>query len=233
MAALLTTTFSLVGCGGAKEVDKIADAQNCLDNAAPADVSACVAKVDGLESQAAYLIRCVGKFAKEGFNSPTKIANAMGSISNNSGSSGSTAMMAALAFQAESSSSLNASSAQEALSLCTQAKAKGLILLAGLASTATTLSALAGQNPSTLTGTDLQNLMGTLLNNPAAETAVGAAVTSIYSANCTNNSTTAGSFCTQFDSAVSRVGGITETSAIGHQIMTCYNNPAAAGCSGF
>ncbi len=231
---LITTSFALLlaACGGPKEIDQIAEAQNCLNTADPADAPACVSKVDGLESQSAYLIRCVGKFAKEGFNSPTKIAAALTNLSGGSGASGSTQMMAALSFTAETSASLNASSAQEALALCTQAKSKGLILLSGLSSTATTLASLGGLDPSTMTGAQLQTLMGTLASDPNATTAVGSAVISIYESNCSGTQETTGSFCEQFESAVGTTG-TSDPAALGAQIMTCYNAPTTPGCSGF
>lgn len=238
---LLKWTVSLAGvvlltsCGGPKDIDKIADAQNCLDQATAAEADQCVSKVEGLESEAAYLIRCTGKFVKEGFNDSTKLASALSSISGgNTGASGSTAMMAALAFKAESTPALNSSSAQEAFNFCTKSNSKGLILLSGLTQSSTVVAVLGGQDPTTLTGPQLQTLMGTLQSDPVAQAAVGTAVATIYTATCTNSSTTTGNYCEQFDSAIAKIpGGITNTSGIGQQIMICYSNPAAAGCTGF
>lgn len=225
----------LAGCGGAKDADKIADAQTCLDYATPAQASECVSKVDGINTEGANLIRCAGKFVKEGYNQSDKIATAVAQLSSSgSGSNGSTAMMAALAFKAESTTALNATSAQEAFQYCSLAKAKGLILLSGLVQTSTTLTNIAGGNLSTLSGSDLQTYMNTYKNDPTAQAAVGSAVVGIYTSSCSSNQTTTGNFCTQFASAVSSVsGGISNVNGIGQQIMTCYANPAAAGCSGF
>lgn len=219
-------------CGGPKDVDKIAEAQNCLDTAAAADADACVAKVDGIESSGAYLIRCAGKFVKEGFNDPSKLSGVMDSISGDTGADGSTAMMAALAFKAEATTALNSISAQQAFDYCTAANSKGLILLAGLSQTASVLGDLGGD--ADLTGPELKTLMGTKQNDPVAQEAVGTAVTSIYTTNCLNNNTTSGAFCEQFASAVATVpGGITNTTELGKQIMICYNDPTATGCTGF
>ena len=224
----------LISCGGRKDIDKIADAQSCLDTAKASEAEACVSKVDGLDSEGANLIRCVGKFVKEGFNESTKLANAVAQLSSGgNGTNGSTAMMAALAFKNEATTALNYASAQTTFNYCTSAKAKGLILLSGLIQTANTVAHLGGGNLATLTGTDIQTLMGTLVNDPVAQAAVGSAVAGIYTSNCGNGQTTNGNFCAQFESVVTAVGGIGNTSAIGQKVMFCYTNPTDPTCAGF
>src|SRR5690349_13466104 len=98
-ALFIAGLFILSACGGARDVDKIADAQNCLDKAVESEAAACVAKVDGIDSEAADLIRCTGKFVKEGFNSSTKLSGAISNLSGgNTGAAGSVTLMASLAF---------------------------------------------------------------------------------------------------------------------------------------
>jgi hypothetical protein len=232
----LGLTFLTSGCGKETDADKIADAQSCLDTATASEAAACVEKVDGIESEAAYLIRCAGKFVKEGYSSPTKLANAMSNIagSDNSGATGSLSVMAALAFSAETTSALNSASAQEAFTYCEKSNSKGMILLAGFVQTATVLANI-GLNTTTLTGADLQALMGTLQTDPVAQAAVGSAVVGIYESNCVNGDDSApGSYCQQFASAVSTVsGGTSNPTGIGQAIMICYNAPTTPGCSGY
>ncbi len=234
---MLSLLVLISACGKETDADKVADAQSCLDAAQPADADACVSKVEGMESESAYLIRCAGKFVKEGFNNPTKIANALSNISgtNNSGATGSLAVMAALTFTAESTSALNAASAQQTFNYCEKANAKGLIMLAGFVQTATVLADIGLGDTSNLTSTDLQNLMGTLQSNPVAQEAVGTAVVAIYEANCaTGTASVPGNYCEQFKSAVSSVsGGLDNPTGIGQQIMVCYNAPSTPGCTGF
>lgn len=234
-AALISSAVLLASCGGPKDVDKIADAQDCLDHAATSEVADCVAKVDGMESESAYLIRCVGKFAKEGYNDTTKLATALtGTSGTDTGATGSLSMMASLAFKAESTAALNSASATEAADFCVKSKSKGLISLANLAKVATVTGYLGGQDLNTLDGDALKTLMGTLQSDPNAQEAVGSAVATIYQSTCTNDSKTAGNFCQQFESALTAVpGGIDNTSALGEQIMKCYNDPTSAGCTGF
>ena len=61
----------------------------------------------------------------------------------------------------------------------------------------------------------------------------GNAAIAAYNSNCTNGNTSSGSFCQQFGSAITQAGGSSSSAAVGSQIMTCYSNPAAAGCQGF
>ncbi len=236
ISLLLGLSFLTSSCGKETDADKIADAQSCLDFATAAEADACVEKVAGLESEAAYLIRCAGKFVKEGYNNPTKLAGAMSNIAgeDHSDATSSLSVMAALAFSAESTSALNSASAEEAFTYCTKSNSKGMILLAGLVQTATVLANI-GLSTTTLTGADLQNLMGTLQNNTVAQTAVGTAVVGIYETNCVDAKESApGNYCEQFESAVTAVGGgTTDTAAIGKAIMVCYNAPTTPGCTGF
>lgn len=196
-------------------------------------------KVDGIESQGAYLIRCVGKFMTEGFGNSNKIPAALDALkSGGNGTTGSTSMIAALAFTAQSTEAANAASAQATLDYCTKAKSKGLVFLAGLSQTSTLLASLSASidlsNPSSINGTNLLAAMTVLAGNPAAQAAVGGAVVSMYESNCSTGQTTTGNYCEQFQSAVSTVsGGTTNPAGIGQQIMLCYTAPTTPGCSGF
>lgn len=229
---LLCTSFLfLAACSGPKDSDKIADAQSCLDTAKPAEAPACVSKVDGIDSEGANLIRCAGKFVKEGFSDPAKLAATLNSTTGGSG--GGTAMMAALAFTTEATVDLNATSAQSAFDYCTKAKSKGMIFLSGLTNTSTSLAKLAGSITTNMTGDDLKNMMGNLQNDPNAQAVVGTAIATIYTTSCTNNGQTAGDYCDQFQAAIDSVGGAQNTNQLGAQVMKCYNNPALPECAAF
>lgn len=233
-ATLALSALLLTSCGGKTDIDKIADAQSCLDTAKSYEADACVSKVDGVDTEGAYLIRCIGKFIKEGFNESSKLANAVAQLSSGgNGSNGSTGMMAALAFKGEATTALNSANAQVTFGYCKSAKAKGLILLSGLVQTSTTLTDIAGGNLATLDGTALRTIMASEINNPVAQAAVGSAVVGIYSSNCENGQTTNGNFCAQFETAINSVGGIANTNAIGQKIMFCYTNPSDPSCAGF
>ena len=226
--------LAITACGKAKDVDKVADAQSCLDTATSSQAAECVSKVDGINAEAADLIRCAGKFVKEGYNENNKVANAVSQISNNKGSNGSTAMMAALAFKAEATTAANSLSAQSAFTYCSRSKSKGLILLSGMVQTSTVLAELGGGNLATLDGPALLALMTAQANNPAAQAAVGSAIVGIYSSNCTGGQTASGNFCAQFNSAIGAVsGGTSNVNGVGQRVMFCYTNPTDPTCIGF
>ncbi|MEZ0391752.1 MAG: hypothetical protein ACAH59_06025 [Pseudobdellovibrionaceae bacterium] len=222
----------LSSCGGPKDVDKIADAQACLDRATASEADECVSKVDGLESEGAYLIRCAGKFVKEGFNDPAKLTSVMSAIDSDTGTNGSTSLMAGLAFKAESSTSLNFDSANEAFNYCTTANSKGLITLSGFAKTSSYFAKIS--NDTDLSGAEIQALMAANANDPVAQEAVGTVVAAIYETNCTNDQSTMGAYCEQFESALENIpGGLENPTELGKQIMLCYSAPTTPGCSGF
>lgn len=243
---LIISVFSilaLLACAKETDADKIADAQSCLDAATVSDVDGCLEKVTGLESEGSYLIRCAGAFIKEGFSTPSKLSTALSNLSSSGGSGGaaSTSVISAVAFTSKSTSSLNSTYAQETYDNCAKSKSNGLILLSGLSLTATVLWDLAvtvgglgitsGTPP---TAAELQTLMASLSSNSSAKSVVGAAAVSMYETNCQSSNSAPGSFCAQFQSSVTAVpGGTSNPSGVGQQLMTCYGNPNAAGCSSF
>lgn len=58
-----------------KTIDKIGDAQSCLDKYAQegGDLNVCEEKIDGIETPAAYGIRCAAGYIREGFTTTTFI----------------------------------------------------------------------------------------------------------------------------------------------------------------
>lgn len=238
-AILLCSSLYLTGCGGIKDADKIANAQACIDSSTSATVNSCLSKIDGLESKSAYLLRCVAKFIEDGFNESTRLSQVFQQISNTSGASQGVQVMSILGFKNGATMAINKSNATQALTYCQNSESKGLIMLSALASTATTLSAFAVDSGisqcTTLDSTCLTNALNSdaVKNNPDAQALVGNAAIAAYNSNCTNGNTSSGSFCQQFGSAITQAGGSSSSAAVGSQIMTCYSNPAAAGCQGF
>jgi hypothetical protein len=244
MKTLLSTSIvcllglALVGCGKETDADKIADAQYCLDYSDSTNVDQCLTKIEGLQSEGANLIRCGAAFIKEGYSSPTKLSTALTNISSGSGGSSgaaTTAVIAALAFTTKSNATDNATFALDTYNTCVKSKSNGLILLAGLSLTSTTLWSLGLSGSSTPpTAAQLQTLMGTLASNPSAAATVGDAAVTMYQTNCATSNSAPGSMCAQFQSAVNTVpGGTSNPSGVGTQLLTCYSNPNASGCSSF
>jgi hypothetical protein len=119
---------ALISCGSEKDSDKIGNAQICLDNlpvsATPTQVDACMTAIDGISSAEAEHLRCAGAFMKEGFLDPTKVADAMGSISG-----GTLGFMSFMSFTAEGTIDDDTTNAANAFSSCFNSGAKGTTLI--------------------------------------------------------------------------------------------------------
>ncbi|GEM_PF-1335279 len=123
---LVTLTSTLFfGCGSETEVDKIGDAQQCLNSATSATAMDCATKVDGLSSTGAYNIRCAAAFVREGFANPTKYTNAFNSL--NGGKS--TNFMSLVSFSSANNITTDASNANTTFNDCYKAAAKGKTLI--------------------------------------------------------------------------------------------------------
>lgn len=230
MGCVLVLTLFLVACSKKSDQDKVAEAQNCLDGATSATFQTCVDMVQGLETKAAYTIRCIGKFVEEGFNESTRLSSAMNNLSSSGSSSQTLSIMAVMAFQKNASLAVNTANAQAAMNYCSQGNSKGLTMLSMLSSVATTAAEVANLTGN-LNSTNLQAAMASIAANPTASTAVGNAVLAAYQANCTSGATTAGGLCTQLSSAVG--SNTNNPQAIGQAIATCYGAPSTPGCTGF
>lgn len=236
ITGLVTLTLLSFSCGKQTEADKISEAQSCLNTATAANVSECVAKVDGLSSKGAYLIRCVGKFVEEGFSgSSTKISGMMSTISSSSGKTEGLAILSSMAFTSKSTMNLNLTSAQEAYDFCLSSGSKGLNLLASYVQISTVAAQIAGLLPTnggTMTSGQMQAALdGLATASPATQAAAGAAAISAYQSNCTNGASASGDVCTQFGSVITASGG--DPQAVGQMIGTCYKTPSTPGCQGF
>lgn len=122
-------SVGLFACGSAKDSDKIGDAQLCLDKlgaSAPAsEVNSCLEKIDGLESAAAYGLRCAGSFMKEGFLDPEKLINAMDQL--NGGST--TNFIGLITFSSAGVIATDTSNAYKAFDYCLKGEGKGSTLI--------------------------------------------------------------------------------------------------------
>lgn len=120
--------LTLASCGSEKESDKIGDAQICLNSATTAaTANACLTKIDGITSTAAYAVRCNGSFISEGFASPTKYITAAQSL--NGSNNGTTTFMGLITFTSAGSLSTDLTNASNTFTYCLTSGAKGTTLL--------------------------------------------------------------------------------------------------------
>jgi hypothetical protein len=177
LAITLVATSTLVNTGCETAEDRqLAVAQSCLDDArTPAQAKACMSKVQGLESQGAYLVRCSVHFIVQGFTGQ-RLVKAFEGMKNSSANSTTTAM-AMFVFADQDP----AHSATKTLEDCTKSGVKSLVRMASIANLATmTASFLGGdladfefdpENPEAAVTalTSLLDNLGTLDDNEAAE----------------------------------------------------------------
>lgn len=241
----LALTIGLLGliaaACGKKDADKIGEAQSCLDGATAATALACTEKIDGLESAAAYVIRCQAMFIAEGFDSPERLNRAYQQMSTSgtgsAGANSSIAAMTALAFVNGVDATANQTNANKALEHCKKSESKGLILLSGIANMATnmiSLATLASQctiaDPEHPTSAEMTCALGAAEGNVVAETAVGEAAAAAYNANCAAGQTSNQQFCTQFQEAVTASGGTTNSAELGAALIASYCATADPAC---
>jgi hypothetical protein len=127
--ALIILGLALSSCGKEQDVDKIGDAQLCIDklgsSATSSEVDDCLGKIDGISSLAANNLRCAGGFLKEGFLSATKLTTAMKALED----SGTNSFIGLVTFTSGSSISANVSNAASTFDYCLKAENKGATLI--------------------------------------------------------------------------------------------------------
>lgn len=119
-------SVTLLGCGSAKDVDKIGDAQQCLNTSTASTAMSCTSKVDGMTSTGSYNIRCAAAFIREGFTDPTKYTTAFSQLN---GSGGTANFMGLVSFSSAQNITTDASNANTTFSDCYSAGAKGKTLI--------------------------------------------------------------------------------------------------------
>ncbi|GIL18457.1 MAG: hypothetical protein BroJett040_22080 [Oligoflexia bacterium] len=208
----------LSGCGQKKDVDKIAEAQSCLDASTAATAVACMEKVDGLSTEASYLIRCSAMFVQEGFSNPTKLAQAVNNM-RGTGASSSASVMSVLAFSyAGTDQTTNYANATAASNYCSLSGSKGLIMLATISKLA---SAANYVNSANCGGAgDMTAALTCLKNNSTAVSSdLGTVMITTYQASCATVNDSNKLFCDQFSTAITNAGGTSNPSAVANAFL--------------
>lgn len=225
----LTTSLYLISCGSEKESDKIGDAQICLNKATDLTSSnACVAKIEGIESTAAYAVRCNGSFIAEGFADPAKYIRATDQL--NGG--GTTNFMAFMSFSAAPTFAENLANAGSTFSNCLKSGAKGTTLLSSFGyltmsiyNYAKNKSGTCGSNPTTdfsscLSSTDPNALIKMV--DPATsdadainlQTSIGGVIISSYNISCAGKGANE-TLCNTLSTTITNAGGTGNARAVG------------------
>lgn len=229
---------TLFACGSAKEADKIGDAQACLDTitaaSAPADVNACVEKIDGITTSGAQNIRCAAGFMKEGFASGQRFLDAFAAIDAGTTSTSTQSLMGILTFTATGALATDAADTTSTFNTCIDSTSKGSTLLASFSSitmslvtyfnaknsgscsgTPTTVTAgykiydvaacISGANPLTAV---LPLVTSASIDAQAitAQTSIGSAIIKTYNLSCTGSGANK-DLCQLFSDAITGTSG--------------------------
>lgn len=193
--ASLITMFSL-GCE-TKDDNKLAAAQDCLDNLRDSDGNAaaqsCADKVAGLTSPESYVIRCSVDFFVGGVKS-SDIADAFAAYNNAAESAKAAILMANLAQSTKSN-------AQTTLDDCVKSQVSSLIYIATVSQVGTILTIDGG---STTPATFLANCSN--VASPCDDAAIGTAVTTMYGSYCVGSAADS-SVCKDVAAAIQTGGG--------------------------
>lgn len=211
---LLAVSSVFVGCES-KEDDQIYSAQICLNSATSATVDACLAKIAGVSSSRAFVIRCSAEFIRANITTSTIVA-AIENIEDND--SGNTVDPTIEFYQNFSFSS--GASADVAVTNCDASGSEGLRLLALSAKSATTIKTFAGGDIATWINTnpDLSLL------DPAEVQSMGSNVLQMQSIACDEGGSLKGTeICDNINNAIANAGG--DVQAIGEAFINQLKNP--------
>lgn len=220
---------SLLSCGSEKESDKIGDAQICLNKATDLTSSnACVAKIAGIESVAAYAVRCNASFIAEGFVDPAKYIRATDQL--NGG--GTANFMGFMAFSAAPTFAENLANAGTTFSNCLKSGAKGTTLLSSFGYLAMSIYNYAKNKSGTCSSTPANDFSSCLSStDPNAlikmvdpstsdtdainlQTSIGGVVVSSYNISCAGKGANE-SLCNTLNTTITNAGGTSNTRAVG------------------
>jgi hypothetical protein len=223
MKKLLLIPFALAisACEIENAEDRqIASAISCMDQAhTQADADVCMAKVDGLNSERAYSVRCSAHFIAQGLTGD-RLGQAFQQLQQNPGGGGtqSSALAAYLVFR-----NLTNHTSDITLNDCTLSGSVGAKGLASMAHVATKIASFSsggggGITPGTNLDpasvsfdrtaivTELTNLKNQVqANNPAATptvTAIGQAAVAAQQAYCSEGSMAGEDICTRLNNAI-------------------------------
>lgn len=224
LSSIATFAMLIVGCETSED-RQLADAQSCLDAArTSADADVCLDKVQGLESNSAYLIRCSANFVGQGLTGE-RLARAFQEIKDNpgAGQNPTTKMLAYMVFN----NALTRHNVSTTIENCQRSGVSSMFRLATTVQLATTLASFAGGSPSDLDPSDpsfnpdklkdvIDNLAGA--STPEQQTEVGNIALTANQAYCAEGSSfKENDICKRLSSAISTGNG--DAQAIGAALI--------------
>lgn len=227
------TFVALLSSCGAKDVDKIGDAQQCLDSSTKATASTCIDIVAGIESAGAYNVRCAGKFISEGYGT-TELLATLEALSGSGGSL--TSFLDYIAFSSKQDITQDDTSASDAFTYCYKSAGKGATLLAAFSNISTSMykmlnSCSAASCPTVPNGTSGRYAVQTCISNSLVpclatiaaiadpntadasvasfQSSIGSIVISTSLLSCSGNGANK-TLCENFSTAITAAGGTSD-----------------------
>lgn len=217
-AMILTTGLLTLSACQEKDEDIVIDAQYCLDGARDAVAAqACISKLDGIHSEAAYVLRCSADFIGQGFGDPEQLSQALDQLQNPSGgASGTEAFLSFMVFD-------SVANANSTFNNCVASKQKGLSMLGAMAKAATNVASLGlglGPNISTnLTPAQIDTAITNLINSGDADLVIGETISTIYETTCASGGAVNADMCKPLTDALATLGPNPTAEAIGAAIL--------------
>ena len=222
---IITLIFASSCSEKTTDLDKIIDAQECLDQYTvnnSGDLNVCLQKVEGLETPAAYNIRCSVGYIGEGITTTT-LVNAFALIETVSASS-IESFLDAISFDAAvtgTSVGVNANfaSAGETNNNCAKSFAKGATILSTYYYITNTLYKTACDNHAGNCNQQAADIGTSLVlvglgSENATAALIGAAVIQAKTVSCSSGATNE-TLCDIVDNAVANAGGTSNPTAVG------------------
>lgn len=219
LTALLSVT--LAACEK-KDSDKVAEAQDCLDNSASSEALSCLEKIDGVDTEAADLIRCSAHFIYQKFSDPTRLQNISKQMQNSNGAASASSLAIGLLAFSEGGGQ-RGTMATEAFNYCKASKSKGMLLLASMSLIATNIDLAGGgaiiaacdpANPSYETTCEAA-IQGAACD--AEPEVLGSAAIAAYQQSCQGSAQQNSSVCAQFQGVAA--GQTDNPAAVGQQLQ--------------
>ena len=218
----LVCSFALPFAACEPDQDRaVADAQSCIDSAVAATAPTCVAMVAGIESSAAYAIRCSAHYIVNGVTG-ARFAGAFQSIKDNSSTTSPlTAAFGYLSFSATS----GADGSDQTLADCQKSEVPSLARIALLTSTATLLRTATGATvaPAADGSIDAAQMKTIIQQFSGSPSALGNLAIQVNSSFCAaGSSLESNKVCTDLSGAIQAGAG--DPSTIGTQLLTLLQN---------
>lgn len=223
VALISVSLLGLTACQESEQ-DVIKDAQYCMDDArTSSQAQACISKLEGIETPAAYVIRCAGEFISQGFTSPSRLVDVIDALKADGGTAG---LLGFMSFT-------DLTSANRAFTSCTKSNQKGMNLLAALMRTATTITStdssiiagLTANPPVYPTEQQVKDAIDNVLT-AGNEEVIGETIKTVYQVSCGSGSPANADVCNQINDAAASYGGISSASAadIGAYLLNEWKN---------